>query len=227
MTETLPLFFQACVIGGMVAIPIGPVGLLVIQRSLQVGWLAGVASGIGAAIADGIFGLCAALGLVALIGGVEEAKHFIRPIGSFLLVLIGLYFVFQKPPAVETEEVLSARYTHHYFWDTVSTLILTLMNPITIIAFAAVFVGSGLMPEDPRRIDYLEVSTGVFTGSFLWWIFLVVAAQPLKKRLSPTILHRGFQITGLVLTVVGAVSFIPRLPSAIDKLEVLIHRIAS
>src|SRR3989338_2845556 len=182
MPDGIVLFSKSCVLGWMVAIQIGPVALLIIQRSIKLGSLGGLASGLGAAIADGLFGFLAAFGLSTLFGGLEESRHLVRPLGSLVLMLVGVYFFFQKPPPLETEEVLSVRYLHHYLWDMLSAFLLTLMNPTTIIAFAALFAGSDLIPEDPKKIQFVEIMSGVFLGSLLWWLNLVVLARPIKRK---------------------------------------------
>lgn len=217
------LFSKAFLLGWMVAIPIGPVGFLIIQRSIKVGSLAGVASGLGAALADGLFGFLAAIGLAALIGALEFSRHLVRPLGSLVLMIVGIYFFFQKPPPLETEEVLATRYLHRYLWDLLSSFLLTLLNPMTIIAFAALFVGSDLIPEDPRKIQYLEIAAGIFTGSLLWWLALVILARPVKKMLSSLVVHRIFQGIGLALFSLALISFIPRLGTVIDKVRDLIR----
>ncbi len=206
----------------MVAIPIGPVGLLLIQRSLKIGSLAGLASGLGAALADGLFGLLAALGLAALIDQLEAYRHFIRPLGSIVLMIVGIYFQFQEPPSLEAEEVLSVRYLHHYLWDSLSTFFLTLLNPMTIIAFAALFAGSDLIPEDPKKIQFAEVALGVFSGSLLWWTLLVVMARPLKRALSPLRIHRILQGIGGVLIGLAVLSLAPRLATVLDRIRALL-----
>lgn len=217
------LFFKACVLGCMVAIPVGPVGLLVMQRSLVVGPLAGIATGIGAALADAVFGFLAALGLVTLVGELDMGRHFLRPLGSLALAFVGLYFYFHKAPkSLVAEDVLTGRYQRRYWWDTISSFFLTLMNPTTIIAFAVLFAGSDLVPEDPKKIVYLEVSGGVFTGSLIWWFILTAIAQPVKKKLSPHMVHRVLQVIGVVLVVLALFTFVPRLGGFIDKLRALI-----
>ena len=79
MPEFLSLFWKSCFLGFMVAIPVGPVGLLVIQRSLSIGHIAGIATGLGAALADALLGFLAALGMVKLIGELDAGRHFLRP----------------------------------------------------------------------------------------------------------------------------------------------------
>lgn len=206
----------------MVAIPVGPVGLLLVQRSLSIGPLAGIATGIGAALADSLFGMLAALGLVKLINQLDAGRHLIAPLGSLALLVVGIHFYFQKPPVLEAKEVLTGPYQRRYWWDAISSFFLTLLNPTTIIAFAALFAGSGLIPEDPRKIQYFEIAAGIGAGSFVWWMILVAIAEPVKRRLNPKSVHRFLQGLGIVLVVLALVTFIPRIGHVIGKVKELI-----
>ncbi len=213
------LFFKSFVLGFLVALPVGPIAILILQRSLEIGGLAGLVSGIGAATADALFALLAGLGLAALLEGIRESHHLVGGLGGFVLILVGLKLFFQRPPALKTEEVLSERYLHHYLWDSLSVFLLTLTNPMTIIAFGALFAGSNLIPLDPRRIDYLTISGGVFGGSLLWWVVLVILAQPIRKNLSLLRIHRTLELIGVVLILLGSFSFVPRLGPLWDRLS--------
>ena len=207
----------------MVAIPVGPVGLLLIQRSLKVNHIAGAATGLGAALADALFGFLAALGLVKLIGELDAGRHFLRPLGSLALMIVGIHFYFQKPPVLEAKEVLTGPYQRRYWWDVISAFFLTLLNPTTIIAFAVLFAGSDLIPEVPREIQYFEISGGIFAGSLIWWLILVAIAEPVKRKLNPHSVHRFLQVLGVVLVVLALITFIPRLGPVIDKVRDLIR----
>lgn len=215
------LFAKSLLLGWIVALPVGPVALLIINRTLTVGRLAGVSSCLGAAVADALLGFLAALGLAVLVGEAGSSPHIIRPLGSLALAVVGAWFFFRDPPPLEPEEVLSERYLHHYLWDGVSTFLLTLTNPMTIIAFAVLFAGSELVPADPRRLDYLEVASGVATGGLVWWLLLVAAAEPIRRRLSPHTVHRIFQVLGVALVVLAAITFGGRFRAFIDRLPFL------
>lgn len=217
----MTLFLQALFLGFLVAAPVGPIAILILQRSFQVGWRAGLASGLGAAVADALFAFLASLGLAALLEGYRESHHFVGGLGALALILVGMKFFFQNPPALKTEEVLSERYLHQYLWDSLSVFLLTLTNPMTIVAFGALFAGSDLIPLDPRRIDYLRISLGVLVGSLLWWVLLVALAQPIRRNLSLLRIHRALEVIGVILIVMGGVSFVPRLGRLIDKISVL------
>lgn len=213
----MTLFLQAAALGFLVAFPVGPIAALILQRSLQVGFWAGFASGIGAAFADALFAFLAGLGLSALVQEVSVSHQWIRVIGALVLVILGLRLFFQKPPSLQTDEILSDRYLHHYLWDALSVFLLTLTNPMTIIAFGALFAGSHLIPFEARELDFIVVTSGVWAGSFIWWLALTFLAQPIKKGLSARRLHRLLQAIGVLLIGLGIVSGGPLVGSLIDK----------
>lgn len=213
------LFFKSCLVGCMVAIPVGPVGLLLIQRSLSIGHLAGLFTGLGAALADGLFGFLAAVGLVALLGELDSSRHFLRPLGSLALMIVGVHFFFQKPPKLAAHEVLTGRFQKRFWWDAISGFFLTLMNPTTIIAFVVIFAGSDLIPENPGRESYLEIAGGIFIGSLVWWSILVGIAEPVKRRLNPHSVHRFLQVLGVALVVLALFTFLPRVGTVIENVR--------
>lgn len=213
------LFTQALILGLIVVIPIGPIAILIMQRSIQVGWLAGLSSGLGAALADGLFAFLTALGLSTLLTNLDNSRHLIRPIGALFLMLIGCKFIFQSPPKLQTEEVLSPRYLHHYLWDGITTFLLTLTNPLTIMAFAALFTGSNLIPDETKKIEYLQIVSGVFLGSLIWWCILVLLAQRLKNIFSPQLLHKIFVVIGALLIGLAIFSVSTRLGTLVDKFK--------
>jgi putative LysE/RhtB family amino acid efflux pump len=209
--DFLSYFSKAFIVGFFVAIPVGPVGLLLIQRSLALGALAGVCTGLGAALADALFGFLAALGLITLLDQLETHRALIRPLGSLALVIVGLYFYFHRIPSLNAEEVLTGRYQRRYWWDTISAFFLTLLNPTTIIAFAAIFAGSDLIAENPKDIQYIEITSGIFAGSLMWWLILVALAGPIKRRMNPHTVHRVFQGIGVSLCLIALGTLLPRL----------------
>jgi threonine/homoserine/homoserine lactone efflux protein len=97
------------------------------------------------------------------------------------------------------------------------------MNPTTIIAFAALFAGSDLIPETPHPESYLEIAGGIFTGSLVWWLFLVGIAEPVKRRLNPHSVHRFLQILGVALVILALLTLVPRVGPMIDNVRNLIR----
>ncbi|MDO8643385.1 MAG: LysE family transporter [bacterium] len=200
------MFFEALLVGLIISLPVGPIAILILQRSLKLGYLAGLASGIGAAVADGLFAFLAAFGIAALTLWIQESIGWVRPVGGMVLIGLGVHFFFQKPPELKTEEVLTPRFLHHYTWDGFSNFILTLTNTMTILAFVALFTASQIVPEDPTKINYLEIISGVFCGSLFWWVTMVTLSHKIKQIISPMTVHRLMQFLAGVLVFLGTLA---------------------
>lgn len=181
MSETA-FFVRGLVIGFSIAAPVGPIGVLCLRRTLAEGRLIGLLTGLGAATADAFFGGIAGFGLTAVSSFLIGWRFWLRLVGGFFLCYLGVR-TFMTRPALQTltppgsggDKLLGAYFT---------TLCLTLTNPMTIIAFTAVFAGLGLgtVTGDYRQAG-LTVA-GVFTGSSLWWLLLSSAASRLRARLN-------------------------------------------
>ncbi len=155
---------KGMVIGLAIAAPVGPIGVLCMQRSLTLGWLAGLVSGLGAASADAIYGAIAGFGLTAVAQLLTDQQMWLRLWGGMFLIYLGAK-IFLTPVVVAAHPVgsvggLLANY--------VSTFGLTLANPMTIISFGVVFAGLGAI-EGARSFALVA---GVFLGSTLWWFVL-------------------------------------------------------
>ncbi|MGB9632718.1 MAG: LysE family translocator, partial [Chloroflexaceae bacterium] len=166
------LFARGVVIGLAIAAPVGPIGVLCINRTLRDGRMTGFVSGLGAATADLIYGTIAVLGLTALTGALVGISFWTRLLGGLFLCYLGLRTLRARPaaarPAAGSARGLLRAYT--------SILLLTLTNPATIIAFAAIFAGLGAGGAAHGYGEGLLLATGVAAGSALWWLTLSGAA---------------------------------------------------
>jgi threonine/homoserine/homoserine lactone efflux protein len=169
------LLWKGAMIGFAIAAPVGPIGILCIRRTLSDGRLAGFISGLGAAGADTLYGLVAALGL-ALIGRfLVEHKDWISVVGGVFLICLGILEIRAKPVDPTAPPPRPVGLVGHF----VSTFFWTLTNPLTLLSFVAVFTaldvaGPGGDVGPPER-DYPGVTAlvvGVFVGSSLWWLVL-------------------------------------------------------
>lgn len=157
---------RGVVIGFAIAAPVGPIGLLCIQRSLTDGRQMGLATGLGAATADGAYGGVAAFGLTAVSSFLVGQRLWLGFFGGLFLCYLGIR-TFIRQPGRPVAEVRSNGLLTAY----VSTLFLTLTNPMTILSFAAVFAGFGLGTA-PNYPSAIALVAGVFIGSALWWVLL-------------------------------------------------------
>jgi threonine/homoserine/homoserine lactone efflux protein len=188
-------------IGFAIAAAIGPIGLLCIRRTLVEGAAVGVASGLGAATADGFYASIASFGLTAAADLLVGERRPLGVAGGCFLVALAIHALLSRPQAVADRpprSLLSAYAT---------TVGLTIANPATILSFAAAFLGLGLAGHDTPTAAALVL--GVFSGSASWWVILAIAAAAFRERLGPAALRRlaagSSALIGLLgLAAVGA-----------------------
>lgn len=170
------LFLQGGLIGLAIAAPVGPIGVLCIQKTLARNRLHGLAAGLGAATADALYGLLAGLGITALTHLLLDARTPIQLGGGLFLCYLG-YRTFTADTAAQAARVGCTGIGGTYL----STLLLTLANPVTILSFMAIFAGMGAYARGGG--DTLMLVFGIFSGSAGWWLLLSGLADRFGRRL--------------------------------------------
>ncbi len=194
------LFIRGFLIGLSVAAAIGPMAILCIRRTLAQGHLAGLATGLGVASADGCYGAVAGFGLV-LISQFVVAQHvWLRLIGGIFLCYLGLKTLLAAP-ATRAASAGGGDLVRSYL----SALGLTLTNPMTILSFAAIFAGLGVGTGGGYGGAGLLV-LGVFIGSALWWVVLSGAVTALRGRITPRVLRWVNRASGTIILAFGLVA---------------------
>ncbi len=200
---TLVVLAQGFALGFSIAAPVGPIGLLCIRRTLAHGRWVGLASGLGAATADAIYGSVAAFGLNAVSGFLIHHQDALRLIGGLLLLYLGARAFLTRPAPGATPSHaggLIGAYT--------STLGLTLTNPITILAFAAAFAGLGLAGGDRSPERAAALVAGVFLGSAAWWTALSSGVALLRDRVSAPLMRWVNRVSGILIAGFGVAALI-------------------
>lgn len=212
MTD-LPLMLKGLMIGFSIAAPVGPIGVLCIRRTLAEGRAYGFASGLGAATADAFYGTLAALGLTLVSAFLIDQASWLRLIGGAYLCYLGVKTFRSKPapsypaqragdaPGERAAEAKGRGLAGAY----ASTLFLTLTNPLTIFAFAAIFAGVGAEAAAGNTLGALNVVLGVFLGSSAWWLILVTFTNLFRARLTTTRLVWVNRVSGLLILGFGVV----------------------
>ena len=190
----LSLLVQGFVLGLTIAAAVGPISLLVVRRTLADGRLVGLVSGLGVATADATYGAIAAFGLTALSDVLVDWRRGLGIVGGTFLLWLAWRTLRAVPGAAVAEpstvrQGLAAAY--------LSTLGLTLANPMTILSFAALFVGLGVRGGTTAGAALMTV--GVFGGSAAWWVVLTSAVGGLRARITPRWLRRINVVSGLLI----------------------------
>ncbi len=191
-------FLRGLAVGFAIAAPVGPVGLLCIQRTLQQGRRYGFASGLGAATADAFYGLVAALGLTMIAGMLVAQQRWFSLAGGIFLLVLGARIFVSAPPDRSSAEVTGSLAGAY-----LTTLLFTLTNPVTILTFVTVFAGLGLAEVERGYMAAALLVAGVFCGSTLWWFLLSGAFSWLRDRINQRALKWVNRLAGIILTVFG------------------------
>lgn len=187
--------------GIAIAAPVGPVNVLCASRTLFKGRSSGMVSGLGAAAADALYGAVAAFSITFVIDFLRQEEFYIRIVGGILLVGIGITY-FRKPaqPMTRSGPDESAHS------DFVSTLLLTLTNPTTVLSYLAVLTAMGMSEHRPGWLSLLLVA-GIFLGSMLWWTILVVLVNHLRDRFNERAIAAMNRVAGLAIGIFGIITF--------------------
>lgn len=194
---------KGIILGLSIAAPVGPIGVLCIRRTLVHGKLIGFLSGLGAATADAIYGSIAAAGLTAITDFLLVQQLWLQTVGGLFLCYMGVQILRAKPAEKAAAAVGEGRLLAY-----VSTLLLTLTNPLTILTFLAIFAGFGLTQTGGDILFVFSLVAGIFTGSALWWFLLCFGVARLQPKLDPRSFVWVNRISGSIVVLFGAFSLL-------------------
>lgn len=213
MFEEIGVFYRGLVLGLMVAAPVGPIGLLCIRRTLQRGFVVGVATGLGAACADTLFGAVAALGVTAILEFMRHYDLYIRMIGGLALTF-GAWHAWHDRPVAAPEPVDLVGKVIPIQRDflalnavkgLVSGFAITLTNPVTLFAVLAVVASFSHVES---RLDAITVITGIGFGSSLWWLTLAGGVTLVRGLFSESRIILVNRITAVALAAIAVWAFV-------------------
>ena len=196
----LLLFLEGIAVGLAIAMPVGPIGALCINRTLRHGTWIGLASGLGAACADAVYGAIAGFGVSSVAAFLVDFQDALRLLGGTFLLVLGVR-ILTREPAPEARQPAWGEARHAGAFA--SCFLLTLTNPTTILSFVAIFAGLGLVQEGLSYTGAASLVLGVFLGSALWWLALSAMVGLLRGRVTPAILVWVNRGSGAVITGFG------------------------
>ena len=195
-------------IGLMVAVPVGPLGLLCLNRSLATGRLYGLVSGLAVATADALAAGMVALGISLISGFLTDHQVLLRLIGGVFLCYLGgkIYRTEPKP------QQLASNNGHSLLGVFITTFLLTFSYPVTILSFIAIYAGWGVESLSGHYFGAALLTLGVFVGSSLWWIALFIGLTAFRDRFSLGVLAWIHRVSGAVIAGFGCVVLLSIFP---------------
>jgi threonine/homoserine/homoserine lactone efflux protein len=198
------LILKGLIVGISVSAPLGPLGILCIQRTINKGFLSGFFSGLGAAIADILYASVAGFGISIIADFLKAEEYPIRAIGGIFVIVFGI-MIFRSNPVKQIRQQKAQK--KGYVSDLVSGFFITITNPLTIIVFGAVFAGLGLNQSSTFKL-ILYTLIGIFSGALIWWLSLTIGVNVFRKKIRLRNLYWINKITGLLVAAFGIGVFI-------------------
>ena len=201
LLSLLQFFWDGLVVGFLASVPLGPIGVLCIQRTLNKGRMSGFVSGIGAASSDFIYAIIAGYSVSFVTKFIEEQLFLIKILGAVILLVLGLKIYLTNPVVqMRKQRKRSAGLVQDY----VSTFLLTITNPLAIFLFIAAF---SIVGGERNFLTQSGLMCGVFIGASLWWLTLTSLVGLFRKKLSLRRLYWINKIAGSVIIILVLVSF--------------------
>ncbi|VBB07488.1 lysine-type exporter protein (lyse/ygga) [Lucifera butyrica] len=199
---------KGMLMGLLIAVPVGPIGILCVRRSLTEGRHSGLFSGLGAATADALYGSIAGFGLTFVSAFLISHELWLRLAGGLFLVLLGIRTLLTQPPAKSCQEnrIATGQKKSSMLRMYVSTFFLTLANPITILSFASIFAAMGMAGAKRGYVPIIIMIMGVFIGSSAWWLLLTGVISLFNLKCNTEVLRWVNKISGTLLTLFGLVA---------------------
>jgi threonine/homoserine/homoserine lactone efflux protein len=202
MIPALEILLKGIILGLAVSMPLGPIGIILINRTIKRGMLSGFFSGLGLATADTLLAALAGLGFTVIISFINEERFIISLIAGLIIIGIGLKIFLSNP----VKDIRNREKANKSLWrDYYSVFVLSISNPYTIFIFVAFF--SGVHINDnvrPAMVPFFLIP-GVLLGTISWWFFLSYFVSRFKKRIRLRFIVRANKVAGIVVMVIGLI----------------------
>jgi len=190
-------------IGVAVAAPVGPINIMCIQRSLKQGFKAGLITGVGAVLGDGLFAAIAAFSITSISTVIIENSQWIEVAGGVFLIGLGVRGFLAQTTLKPAPETLGLTGNTALVG---TTFFMTITNPAMILGFAAFFGSAGNLVRLPQ--DYFTAAVlvaAVMAGSLLWWVFLAGVMHRFRTSIGAKAIATVNRISGFVIALFGFV----------------------
>lgn len=199
------LLFKGFIIGVVVSAPLGPVGVLCVQRTLNKGRWYGFVTGLGAALSDIIYALITGYGMSFISDIISQHIFLFQWLGSAMLFLFGWY-TFRSNPVRSLRPVSTTKGT--YLHNFVTAFFVTISNPLIIFLFIGLFARFAF--ADPSYLIYEQIGSyfAIALGALTWWFAITYGVNKVRKRFDLRgiwMINRVVGVVVMVVSVIGAV----------------------
>jgi threonine/homoserine/homoserine lactone efflux protein len=202
MITVLEILLKGIILGLTVSMPLGPIGIIMINRTIKRGMLSGFFSGLGMASADTLLAFLAGIGFTVIVSFINKEMFIISLIAGLIIIGVGLKVFLSNP----VKDMRSRDMANKSLWrDFYSVFVLSISNPYTIFIFVAFFSGVHIKGNVKPELVPFFLIPGVFVGAISWWFFLSYFVSRFKKNIRLRLIVRINKIAGIVVIVIGVI----------------------
>jgi threonine/homoserine/homoserine lactone efflux protein len=202
MISAIEILLKGIVLGLAISMPLGPIGIILVNRTIKRGFLSGFFSGLGLATADTILAVLAGVGFSVIISFIKEQRFIISIIAGIIIIGIGLKVFLSNP----VKDFRNREKANKSLWrDYYSLFMVSISNPYTILIFVAFFSGIHINSKiSPELVPFFLIP-GIFLGAVSWWFLLSYFVSRFKKKIRLRSIVKVNKIAGITIMVIGII----------------------
>jgi len=205
MRQMLEIIIKGVLIGLCISVPLGPIGMLTIQRTLNRGQKHGIATGLGATTSDLIYTIITLFFLSFVLDFIEEHRFIIQLVGSLVVTYFGWY-IYRSNPSTQPKPNETVK--HSLPGDFLTSFGLTFSNPLVLFVLIALFARFEFIGKNTKFFISVCGILSILGGALLWWSLLTFLVSRFKNKLNMRELRLINQITGVVIIIIGIVGLV-------------------
>jgi threonine/homoserine/homoserine lactone efflux protein len=202
MITAIEILLKGIILGLTVSMPLGPTGIILINRTIKRGMFSGFFSGLGLASADTLLALLSGIGYAVIISFINKERFIISLIAGLIIIGVGLKIFLSNP----VKDIRNREKVNKSLWrDYYSVFVLSISNPYTIFIFVAFFSGVHINGNVKPELVPFFLIPGVFVGAISWWFFLSYFVSRFQKKIRLRVIVRINKVAGIVVIVIGVI----------------------
>lgn len=202
MITAIEILLKGIILGLTVSMPLGPIGIILINRTIKRGMLSGFFSGLGMATADTLLALLAGIGYTVIVSFINKERYIISIIAGLIILGVGLKVYLSNP----VRDIRNSEKSEKSLWrDYYSVFVLSISNPYTIFIFVAFFSGVHVSGNVRPELVPFFLIPGVLVGTISWWFFLSYFVSRFKKKIRLRLIVRINKVAGIVIIIIGVI----------------------
>ena len=205
MESAANIIITGILIGALISAPMGPIGMLVIQRTLNKGRMPAFVTGIGAALSALFYYLLIGLGLSVVTYFIDSTQNVLQVIGSLVLIIYGIY-LFRNNPSRQL--LTPAPQASNYWRDFATGFLFTFSNPLILFFIIGLFARFNFLDTQYRFYHYIAGYTGIIAGAVIWWFLITYFVNKVRAHFNVRSMWLVNRIIAVILLVMASVGFI-------------------